>query len=65
MKSWKDVLAAVAAVTVVSVGIACSRFAAEPMRGGLMVAHEEPVHLLPACDYYPHGLNGEPCVNGP
>jgi hypothetical protein len=34
-----------------------------PYLNGIKGPDEEPAKLYPACDYYPDGLNGQPCVD--
>lgn len=65
MRSWKDIACA-------SIGIAFMLFAhvylhlSSPPMGpinGSMGPNESPGQLYPACDYWPNGIGGKPCVD--
>lgn len=64
MRNWKDVACAAIGLCILVLGPVYLHFH-KPEGGpinGIMSANQEPGKLYPACDYYPNGLNGKPCV---
>jgi len=57
---------AVVAISILLGAYYCVSFVAKPSMepiNGVLGPNEDPGKLYPACDYYPIGINGKPCVD--